>query len=337
MSKQIKVKKGSVEELIKEQDNAQSRVRNIQDELYERGEVKHEFHSPVMNSVYTEITPSMASKVLTNYNCSHGVKATNRTLNKKKATAIANDMRSGNFHGEVSTIIFDNDGVLMDGQTRLQAVLNSKQPVSMHVIMGVPRDGMVKIDIGRKRTNADRFRLAGDLGECTNTQAQNYERMARFSCMSLISPTGERLQFPFTNHGTTHTDEAIIEEFKRLMEPILYISENLPKNPHLKRLPVLVAIAQWWVDTDSKGAIQCEEAASFYNDLMSGGRIHIGDPILTLREKLLDFDPKTSGQHQRLDYQQLYGWTIFCINKHVRCEPLQRLTKRTGATNINLL
>jgi len=321
----------TTEELIREQDKAQRRVCNIQTELHERGDVKHEFHSPVMCSVYTEITPGVASKILISFNGGKGGEATNRSMSRVKAAQIEKDMRNGNFLGYVSTIIFDDEGVLMDGQTRLQALLDSKSAQQMHVIMGVPREGMLKVDIGRKRTNADRFRLAGMLGKCTNTQASWYERIARFSCASGV-PNGKPRN-PFNRMKSYIPDDEIELEFVRLKEPIKYIVENLADNKLLRKLPSLAAIAQWWVEYDGCGCSQAGLAERFYHDLITGtretGMWQEGDPIFTLREQLLKVDWQKQGHNLVDQYRMCYGWTIHSINKHLNYKKLVRLTKRS--------
>lgn len=328
----------SSEELIKEQDNAQRRVRNIQVELYERGQVEHEFHSPVMCSVYMEVTPGAATKILTSYNGGTGFEATNRSMSRVKAAQIERDMSKGLFLGYISTIIFDDKGVLMDGQTRLKAVMDSKQAQHMHVIMGVPREGMLKVDIGRKRTSADRFRLAGMLGRCTNTQASWYERIARFSCAAGF-PSG-KARTPFRRVKSYIPDEEIDLEFGRLKEPIRYMVANLADNKALKKLPVLVAIAQWWVEYDDCGCSQEAMAEKFYQELISGTRPTgiwaPGDPLFTLREHLLKLDWQTLGHSRVSQYRMVYGWTIHCINKYIDCAVLNRLTKRSCSYNLIL-
>jgi len=330
----IRIKKvESVEALIKEQDSALNRVRNIQTELYERGAVEHEFHSPVHHTAYSEITPALASKMLKRFNGGKGVEATNRNMNRKAVEKISKDMKDKDFHGSVSHIVFDDDGILMDGQTRLQAVLNSKVTCNMNVTMGAPRKGMIKIDIGRKRNSADRFRLAGKFGECTNTQARWYERLARFSLFS--SPGTNRIPYSYPQHNSI-TDVQIEEEMDRLSEPIKYITENLSPKKELQKLPMLVAVAQWWVEHDSAGALQGQEAKQFYDDLVRGNRLNIGDPLFTLREKMLEIDWGRLAQSQREGYAMCYGWTIHAINKHVNCETLNRLTKRTVSFKLDL-
>mgnify|MGYP007032464701 CR=1 FL=1 len=112
--------------------------------------------------------------------------------------------------------------------------------------------------------------------------------------------------------------------------------DNLSQKKPLQKLQVLVANAQWWAEVDSGGEPQSEEAKGFYDDLMSGSRLTPGDPIFTLREKLLDTDWQKLGHNLSRVYETGYGWTIHAINKHVNCEPLNRLTKRTVSFKLDL-
>lgn len=338
MKKQIRIKKAeSTEALIKELDHANNRVANIHAELVDRGDVKHEFHSPVMNSIYTEITPQSASHILKNFNGGKGVEATNRNLSKSNAMKIANDIKDGNFHGYISTIVFDDEGILMDGQTRLQAVLTSKQPCEMHVLMGVPRDGMVKIDIGRRRTNADRFRLSGVFGHVSNSQASKIEMISRMS-VAAGKPDGTRSGRPFARVKHMISDQEIIEESERLSVPIEYMTVANPSpKKELRWFPLLVGIAQWWVERDSTGVPQEEEAKQFYDQIVSGLDLRNGDPIHVLREKLIETNWEKLGHNLPEKYALAYGWTIYSINKHTNAEPIKRMTKQTKSYELELL
>ena len=338
MKKQVRIKNAeSAEALIKELDKTNNRVANIHAELVERGEVKHEFHSPVMNSIYTSITPQVASNILKYYNGGKGVDATNRNMSKSSAMKIANDIRDGQFHGYVSTIVFDDQGVLMDGQTRLQAILNAKQSCKMHVLMGVPRDGMVKIDIGRKRSNSDRFRLAGMFGEVTNAQAKKIELISRMS-IAAGRPDGSRNTHPFKRVKHNITDQEIIKESERLADPIKYMTITNPsKKKELQWFPLIVAVAQWWVEHDSMGVPQDEEARQFYDQMVSGLGLASGDPIHILREKLLGTDWNKLGHNLVSIYCLAYGWTIYTINKHTNATEVNRLTKKTINYELELL
>ena len=224
MKKQVRIKKAeSTEALIRELDHAQNRVVNIHSELVNRGVVEHEFHSPVMNTIFTEITPAIASKMLKHYNSNTGVDATNRSMSKAAMEKIAKDMKQGEFYGNVSTAYFDDEGMLMDGQTRLQAILNSKTPQHMHVTMGVPRQGMIKMDIGRKRSNADRFRLSGKFGRVTNSQAMWYEKLARYSLYANINIANGKKPYHSTTIVITDTE---IEELQNLSSTLLKTAQR---------------------------------------------------------------------------------------------------------------
>jgi len=338
MKKQVRIKNAeSAEALIKELDRTNNRVANIHAELVERGEVKHEFHSPVMNSIYTEITPQSASHILKNFNGGKGADATNRNQSKNSAIKIANDIKEGNFHGYISTIVFDDEGILMDGQTRLQAVLTSKESCEMHVLMGVPRDGMVKIDIGRRRTNADRFRLSGVFGHVSNTQASKIEMISRMS-VAAGRPDGTRRGKPFGKVKHLISDQDIIEESERLSVPIEYMTITNPsQKKELRWFPLLVGIAQWWVECDSSGVPQENEAQQFYDQIVSGLDLRVGDPIHILREKLVDTNWAKLGHNLPEKYALAYGWTLYSINKHTNATPIKRLTKQTVSYELELL
>lgn len=338
MKNQIRIKNAeTTEALIKELDRTNNRVANIHAELVDRGKVKHEFHSPVMNSIYTEITPQSASNILKNFNGGKGVDATNRGVSKSNIIKIANDIKEGNFHGYISTIVFDDEGILMDGQTRLQAVLASKVPCEMHVLMGVPRGGMVKIDIGRRRTNADRFRLSGVFGNVSNTQASKIEMISRMS-VAAGSPDGTRRGKPFGKLKYLISDQEIIEESERLSVPIEYMTITNPSpKKELRWFPLLVGIAQWWVECDSSGIPQGEEAKQFYDQIVSGLDLRNGDPIHILREKLVDTNWEKLGHNLPEKYALAYGWTLYSINKHTNAVPIKRMTKQTINYELELL
>ncbi len=331
-----RIKNMSAEELVKEIDNLKNRNNNIHQQLVETADLKHRFHSPVMNTIYTEITPREAAEILNSYNGGTGDEATNRTMSRNYAYKLSVDMKAGNFHGDVNTIVFDDEGILMDGQTRLNGLLMSKQPCKMHVLMGVCRTGMVKMDIGRKRTNADRFRLAGEFGKISNAQAKKLELWSRMS-VAAGRPDGSREHKPFSKVKWIITDEAIIEESRRLREPFQYIMDNPASLKELTWFPMIVGIAQWWVECDSAGVEQVEEAKQFYDTIKSGLGLTAGDPISVFREKMIETDWNNSPMPHPLRYALAYGWTIFTINRHTNAVPMKQLRKNSVQYELDLL
>ena len=127
-------------------------------------EIRKEF---AMNSIadsnnkskmYSEvelITPVKAAEYL-----EHNL-GNNRNIREHRVAAYARDMASGKWELTPSGIAFDEDGVLVDGQHRLRAVISADTPVYMNVTRNVPHDAVAAIDRGLKRNYSDAAKLAG--------------------------------------------------------------------------------------------------------------------------------------------------------------------------------
>lgn len=99
----------------------------------------------------------------------------NRPLRPTHVNRMAQDMRDGkwNFTGE--PICFrEGDGVLMNGQHRLHAVIASGETVQFMVVRGLAEDAWATMDRGMKRTTGDEF---SRLGVSNATQAAAATRL----------------------------------------------------------------------------------------------------------------------------------------------------------------
>lgn len=101
-----------------------------------------------MNSKIELITPQKALEYLSK-------NTNNRTLKKSTVEAIARDIIRGTFITTHQGIAFDEDGVLIDGQHRLRAVIAARKPVEMMVTRGVPKETRNVVDRGTSRTIRD--------------------------------------------------------------------------------------------------------------------------------------------------------------------------------------
>lgn len=100
------------------------------------------------------ITPEKAGEML-----KHNTK-NYRIINRRLVLEYAKAMREGAWEENGEPIVFDEDGVLKNGQHRLLAVIASGVSVRMLVVRGVDRNILV-YDEGRKRTPTDHARAAG--------------------------------------------------------------------------------------------------------------------------------------------------------------------------------
>lgn len=97
---------------------------------------------------WMEVTPEIAKIFL-------DVNTANRAKRDKHVFRIASDMEQGMFHITHQGIAFDEDGVMLDGQHRCQAIILSEKPQWMLVTTGLPVKAKKVVDGGAKRKAAD--------------------------------------------------------------------------------------------------------------------------------------------------------------------------------------
>lgn len=110
-----------------------------------------------MESKVMTITPEMAKKWLILND------PKNRKLNLEAVRSYARVMRGGGWNLTHQGIAFDTDGILIDGQTRLNAIVQANVPVDMLVTYGVERHegSAFTIDTGRIRTTNNIIQMSG--------------------------------------------------------------------------------------------------------------------------------------------------------------------------------
>lgn len=107
-----------------------------------------------LNITIETITPEMAREML-------GYNQNNRTQKKKVIAAYVRDLTAGDWLVTGDPIRFDWNGLLIDGQHRLEACVASGTPITTVVIRNLdPRVKMV-IDAGAKRSATDALKWAG--------------------------------------------------------------------------------------------------------------------------------------------------------------------------------
>lgn len=83
----------------------------------------------------------------------------NRKIRQNKVTAIENAIRKGDFVCTHQCIAIDENGKLVDGHHRLNAIVNTGIPVEVMVMFNAPESE--KIDIGTSRNDKDSLFMAG--------------------------------------------------------------------------------------------------------------------------------------------------------------------------------
>lgn len=153
-----------------------------------------------MTMTYESISPEIAAKYLTK-------NVNNRHISKGTVTAYVNDILAGHWNEFVgSTISFDTDGVLRDGQHRLMAIVESGISVRMWVCRGVSKDGIY--DNNRKRSTADQILIMkGDFEGAY--RSPRYIAVAR----TIITRSGRRFVTPSEIIDFTERNKELLDGF----------------------------------------------------------------------------------------------------------------------------
>lgn len=101
------------------------------------------------------ITAEDAHKILMENNID------NRKVRAGAVKRYMNDFINNNWMVTCAPIVFDENGVLRDGQHRLIAQFNSGATIMYLVVRGVPEESFVVMDSGAARTSGDAFTIAG--------------------------------------------------------------------------------------------------------------------------------------------------------------------------------
>lgn len=107
-----------------------------------------------LTETYRIINPEFAHKLL-KYN------PKNRRLNQAHVKMLASQMEAGLFMPELGFISFDKKGKMIDGQHRLNAIIESQASFKMKILTGLDSQVRNIIDTGMKRSLADTLRMDG--------------------------------------------------------------------------------------------------------------------------------------------------------------------------------
>lgn len=102
-----------------------------------------------IQNIVTEIvtvTPDMAAEMLEK-------NTLNRNLSYSVVSKYAQVMKYGRWKTNGSTIVFAEDGTLLDGQHRLWAVIEANRPVQFLIVRNAEKDSILTLDTGKTRNS----------------------------------------------------------------------------------------------------------------------------------------------------------------------------------------
>lgn len=256
-----------------------------------------------------DVTPEMAAEMLTH-------NTHNRGLRPGRVERYARDMKRGRWPWNGVPITFDRDGVLIEGQHRLHAVIESGVTIRFTVIRGMPPEIQESYDLGIARTGGDALSLRG------------------YTTPNYVASTARRIwewldSGPSWNFCATASNISI-QDILDLVEGdesiVLAARYAAGHAKHIRAIPSIMGLAYWVFS-----GIDIEDAEAFFLDLGNPAGLEGSSPVLTLRNRFLSDAIRFSGHsrhgHPSDEEDQMalfcYAWNAFRDHR-----PLTRFTVR---------
>lgn len=189
----------------------------------------------------------------------------NRPLNMRAVKKYADAIKRGEWKLNGETIKM-NDDVLIDGQTRLHAIITAGLPIQTYVIKGLTSDVFDSIDIGNIRTTPDIFSLMGE-SYCAKMS----------SALIMVDK--------YLTGRVSTSNSYTVQQMKKLLEDHPNIRFSCRDVKDTKRIisPSLLTACHYLFSKMDE-----ELANNFVNKLITGAGLVEGDPIYVLRERLIN-------------------------------------------------
>lgn len=212
-----------------------------------------------------EITPELALDWLTDPK----YKAPNRGIRKTKVASYVQSMREGRWHITGEAIKFDNTGRLLDGQHRLNAVVDSGVTIQSLVITGVDPKAQDVMDTGAAR----------DAKDVLGIHDVKHASIVAAGVRILVAYEAGRF-FPGQETPKASNDEILEYALNHSWIADMFAACQAD----VRNIPVRGGV---YLGSMSLMAMaDREEAMEFTNRLASGHQLEVGSPILVLRNRL---------------------------------------------------
>lgn len=248
-----------------------------------------------------KVTPAMAAQLL-------GTMSGNRQLRMRMVNRYAREMIAGKWQLNGESIKVSHQGKLIDGQHRLNAVIQSGVSVQMVVIRGVDAAAFLTLDTGVSRNYHDATTIAGRdwLPEAGSIARwwMKYERGVTTTAAK-VAPSHQEMDDMIARHPG-------IPESARFIKSLRVVQNRCG------------AGVQGFVHAFASEKYDREMADSFMQDLNDGASLVKGSPIYALRQRLIDYsERKPLAEH-------VLAITIKVWNAWMNGETMQTVVWRTG-------
>ncbi len=213
-----------------------------------------------------EISPAQATYLL-----ERGAK--NRPLNEHRAQRIAAEILAGTWRPNGETLIFDDKGRLIDGQTRLRACVLANKSILCYCVFDIPDRYFPSLDQGAPRGGSDTVALMD---------------FANYNCVAAVI----RLAIQYADSALGRGKNQVVSNERvrlyaqrnkeRLNTAVAFIHRH--RKGLVKLIPISHAAFLYYAVSETKN----DQAMDFIEKLASGAGLKKGDGLLLFRQRMTD-------------------------------------------------
>lgn len=242
----------------------------------------------------------------------------NRAISGANVTVIASEMIAGRFKETGDTIKISDEGILLDGQHRLAAIVKSNTVHNILVVSELPQNVFDVLDIGKKRNSKDVLSISG---------VKNSGQVSRIIKIILTYEQG------VVNAGGGHynqfkTPSIVLNRYNS--NPDYFDKLALDASKYYNRSSCL-STQEYGLLLHILGKISRDNTDEFFDKLSTGVALNQNDPIYVLRERLLKY--KTS--KLRVSLSLKVGLVFKSWNAYRKGKTLNTLTFNSVSENIS--
>lgn len=259
------------------------------------------------NATVVDITPEVAQRWLDESNIH------NRSIKPSVVAAYVRDMQNNRWRLTGEPIKFDNQGTLLDGQHRLQAISRLDKSISTFVVFGLDSESQDVMDSGVKRGAADALVFEG---------TKNANDVSATARLALSMNENRRI----VNVKLTNAE---VQEYVRanpeLPEAIGALRKSTTRHvPITPRVATYAFWVMWRVDPN--------DAIRFMTSLETLADLDITNPILVLHRRLAG----TYGANRKISIEEQLSLVFRAWNYWRRGERLRKLPSQTRGELVSI-
>jgi len=253
-----------------------------------------------MRSRVQTITPAKAAEML-------GGNTSNRPLSKRVVQTLAEAMKRGEWKVTHQGVAIDTNGVLVDGQHRLAAIVEADLPVEMTVFTEVPADTFDVLDTGKRRNAADVLAIEGE---------QSTHQLA--AMVRTVWLYDNRRDLHWSGGGTSVSNQQILEtlEANPKIRDFVAVGEQLASEVGM--IKSAGGAASYLVSRVNTA----KQLEPWFSGVIDGAGLGKGDARLRFRNHMLNMARREAGEvRRRRDTREHVGLYLVAFNAWAAGEP----------------